>query len=98
MSFTRKLSVAFAALGLLALGAARVNAQMDITDPTNQFKVRIRPLGNLSGDNSLGFMRLSDGYDPIRPGSPWEQWGVSAGSVSAWAVLAGQNGSGGGVL
>jgi len=33
----------------------------------------------------IGFRRLSDGYDPIAPGSPREAWGISAGTVAGFA-------------
>src|SRR5438067_11899712 len=74
--------------------AAALPARADvITSPDNAFEVGINPQstgtfnggGNLFDPNfAVGFLRTADGYDPIRPGTPREAYGVSAGSVGGY--------------
>jgi hypothetical protein len=67
-----------------------------ILSPSGTFRVGIDRLGNLFdpaasvpgpdpiGGSGLGFRRLSDGFDPIKPGTAIEGWGVSAGAVAGF--------------
>jgi hypothetical protein len=62
----------------LALGAI-------ITSSDGAFQVGLGNLGNLYDPNAnVGFLRTSDGYDPIAAGLGREAWGVSAGSTSGY--------------
>ena len=74
--------VAMAALMLTIARPARANAV--ISDGV--FSVGVGPDGELY-DNStgIGFRRLSDGYDPLAPGTPRDSWGVSANGNGAYA-------------
>lgn len=58
--------------------------QADITN--GSFTVGIGPNGELFNYSPyIGFQRLSDGYDPLAPGTPRDSWGVTANGGSAWA-------------
>jgi hypothetical protein len=66
-----------------------------ITDPSGAFAVGIGPNGELFDYTSyVGFQRVADGYDPLKPGDPRDSWGVSANGSSAWADQAGDGSSG----
>jgi hypothetical protein len=53
---------------------------------TAQMQVGIATDGNLYDTGAVvGIKRISDGYDPIRPGVPRESWGISAGSIVGFA-------------
>lgn len=58
-----------------------------ITDPSANFTVGIGPNGELFDSNSgIGFQRVSDGFDPLVPGTPrdsWGIWGASSGTSFA---------------
>ncbi len=74
-----------ASLGLLASLSIPARGGV-IVDGTNSFAVGINSLGNLFDPIAgIGFVRLSDGYDPILPGASREAWGVSAGGASGEA-------------
>lgn len=55
------------------------------TITSGSFSVSIGPNGSLYDGSSVAFQRLSDGYDPLIPGSPRDSWGVvtSSGSDAA---------------
>ncbi|HXN49019.1 MAG TPA: hypothetical protein VN893_20370, partial [Bryobacteraceae bacterium] len=58
----------------------------EITDPSNSFAVGIGPNGELYDfTTSVGFQRLSDGFDPLAPGTPRDSWGVTANGSSNYA-------------
>lgn len=81
LSSVRALAVAAAAL---AVGNAAA-AQGVITSPGGNYSAGIDSLGNLFvGNPYLGLRRNGDGFDPIRPGTPREAWGVSANGASGW--------------
>ena len=66
--------------------AGQASAQATITDAGNGYAVGVSASGALyNGADGTGFRRLSDGYDPIQPGTPRDSWGVSAGGSSAWS-------------
>jgi hypothetical protein len=74
-----------AALSVTLLAATSAQAQATITDPTSSFSVGIGPNGELyDASNGVGFRRLSDGYDPLAPGSPRDSWGVETSGGSAY--------------
>lgn len=52
-----------------------------ISSPANGYLAGIGSHGNLFA-NGIGFERVSDGYDPIKPYTPREGWGVSAGTTA----------------
>lgn len=57
-----------------------------ITSPGGGYQVGITTLGNIFDRTPyIGFLRVSDVYDPIAPGTPREAYGVSAGTVSGFA-------------
>ena len=67
-----------AAAALIAMfGVAfQAHAQNVITDPSASFSVGIDPSGALYDDSPVvGFRRLSDGYDPLAPGTPRDSVG-----------------------
>ena len=60
------------------------SAQQTISNGT--VTVGIGPNGELFDNTSyIGIKRLSDGYDPLAPGSPRDSWGLSANGSSVWA-------------
>jgi hypothetical protein len=64
---------------------ANGEAQTTITDPSTSFSVGVGPNGELYDNaNGVGFRRLSDGYDPLAPGSPRDSWGVETAFGSAY--------------
>lgn len=59
-----------------------------ISSNESKFKVGIDSLGNLYDTaTGIGFLRTSDGYDPVQAGLGREAWGVAAGSVSGFVDL-----------
>ena len=61
-------------------------ALADVTISDGSFSVGISADGELyDTTDSIGFQRLSDGYDPLSPGTPRDSWGVSANGVGAYA-------------
>jgi len=84
----RFISIAIGAVAivgtLFAVSGAR--AQGTITDPSTSFSVGIGPNGELFDSGTyVGFLRLSDGYDPLAPGDPRDSWGVETSGGSAYA-------------
>ena len=74
-----------AALSVTLLAASSAQAQATITDPTSSFSVGIGVNGELyDASNGVGFRRLSDGYDPLAPGSPRDSLGVGTAGGSAY--------------
>jgi hypothetical protein len=75
------------ALTLLATAAAVCGAlgtAQATTISNGSFSVGVDASGALYDDSSgVGIRRLSDGYDPLEPGSPRDSWGLSYGSTSA---------------
>jgi PEP-CTERM motif/von Willebrand factor type D domain len=71
-----------AALMLASVRPAYANA----TISDGAFSVGIGPDGELYDNTTgVGVRRLSDGYDPLAPGSPRDSWGLSANGVGAYA-------------
>jgi hypothetical protein len=61
-------------------------AQADVTISDGTFSVGISADGELyDTTDGVGFQRLSDGYDPLAPGTPRDSWGVSANGIGAYA-------------
>lgn len=78
-------AVAAAAVVASAFAVSGAQAQGTITDPTSSFSVGIGPNGELyDSGTGVGFLRLSDGYDPLAPGSPRDSWGVETSAGSAY--------------
>jgi hypothetical protein len=81
--------IAIIGSGMVAalLAGAAANAQQVITDPSGNFSVGLGANGELYDSTSgVGVRRLSDGYDPLAPGSPRDSWGVEiVGGGSAFA-------------
>lgn len=85
MSVRRLLSAAAAICVASLVGVGSASAASVITDPSGNFSVGIGTSGELYDfDSGVGVRRLSDGYDPLAPGSPRDSWGVSIGGVSSW--------------
>ncbi len=94
MVLMRKAILSPALLAGLVLGVVTPAWGDVILSPSGTFRVGITNLGTLFDSNAvvpgpdpnpgagLGFRRLSDGFDPIKPGTPTEGWGVSAGPVA----------------
>ena len=77
-----------AAVSVALFAATSAQAQATITDPTSSFSVGIGPNGELyDSGTGVGFRRLSDGYDPLAPGSPRNSWGVETSGGSAYGDL-----------
>lgn len=71
-------------VGLVVCSQSR--ADFIISSPGLNYQVGISNEGNLyDAVTGTGFRRVSDGYDPIFPGTPREAYGVSAGVVSGYA-------------
>lgn len=93
----RKSLVSICLVPLAIAATANLASAVTIIDPTNSYLVGIGPDGELYNGGSgssgppsvtapVGFQRLSDGFDPILPGTPRDSWGVSvAGIGSAFA-------------
>ena len=80
------LTVFAATLLVVTLVPLCAHAQTTITSPSGDFEVGIAPNGELYDDTSgVGFLRVSDNYDPIAPGTPRDSWGISAGSTDGYA-------------
>ena len=80
------LVVLLAAVFLFTLPAVKGN--VTITNSTGTFSVGIGPNGELFDDSTgVGIRRISDGYDPLAPGTPRDSWGVYSvsGAGSAYA-------------
>jgi hypothetical protein len=80
-----------AALSVGLFAATLAQAQNVVSD--GSFSVGIGPNGELYDyGTGIGFRRLSDGYDPLAPGSPYDSWGVETSRGSAYsAVSSGTN-------
>lgn len=79
---------AVAAVSFAAAGQAFAASGGIITDAGGNYAVGIAANGNLFGpggggceecetDSPIGFVRLSDGFDPIQPGTPRDSWGIA---------------------
>jgi PEP-CTERM motif len=79
------LLAAVAAWGLAPPQDCRAQTYNDISSGTFSMGINSTYGEMYDYSNGLGFRRLSDGYDPIAPGSPREAWGVSAGSTAGYA-------------
>ena len=84
-----KNSLAIVAVAVSAASLTLVTGQSALANATisnGLFSVGVGPDGELY-DNStgIGIRRLSDGYDPLAPGTPRDSWGVSANGVGAYA-------------
>ncbi|MFY9969960.1 MAG: hypothetical protein WAK41_11215, partial [Roseiarcus sp.] len=78
-----------AAVSVALFAATSAQAQAMITDPTSSFSVGIGPNGELyDSGTGVGVRRLSDGYDPLAPGSPRDSWGVETSGGSAYGDYA----------
>ena len=79
-----QVSMGFAAVILLLAAQAHAAGLGDINSATDT--VGVDPTGALyDGTTGVGFLRNSDGFDPLAPGTPRDSWGVSAGTVSGQA-------------
>lgn len=79
------------AAAALAGFASRAQAQVVITDSTGSFSVGIHTSsgGELYNPaTGTGIRRISDGYDPLAPGTPRDSWGVAADAVNGYADAA----------
>jgi|GEM_PF-1404916 hypothetical protein len=66
------------------LGSTMASAGGVITN--GSYSVGIGANGELYDNASgIGFRRLSDGYDPLAPGTPRDSWGIATSLGSAWA-------------
>jgi hypothetical protein len=87
MVAVRKAILTLALVAEMMFGTVTSAHGQVITSPTGNFKVGIATLGNLfDPPTGIGFLRVSDGFDPIRPGTPYEAWGVSAGAVGGFVA------------
>lgn len=69
---------ALSGLALVAAAGSAAFGQGTITDTGTNYSVGININGNLyNPSDGVGFRRLSDGYDPISPGTPTESWGAA---------------------
>jgi hypothetical protein len=96
MVWVCKASLPLALLAGWSLGVVPPAKGDTILSPSGTFRVGIDRLGNLFdptatvpgpdpvGGPGLGFRRLSDGFDPIKPGTPIEGWGIAAGRVAGF--------------
>lgn len=61
-------------------------ANATISNTAGTFLVGVGPDGELFDTTTgVGFRRVSDGYDPLAPGSPRDSWGISANGTGAYA-------------
>jgi len=84
----RLISIAVAAVAFVGtlFTVSGAQAQSTITDPTGSFSVGIGANGELyDATTGVGFLRTSDGYDPLAPGTPRDSWGVETSAGSAFA-------------
>jgi hypothetical protein len=70
----------------LALAGSATIASAAGVITNGSFTVGIGDNGELFDYASyIGFQRISDGYDPLSPGTPRDSWGVTTNLGSAWA-------------
>ncbi|MGA8714412.1 MAG: PEP-CTERM sorting domain-containing protein [Roseiarcus sp.] len=75
-----------AALSVALFAASSAQAQNVVSN--GSFSVGIGANGELYDyGTGIGFLRLSDGYDPLAPGSPYDSWGVETSGGSAYSAL-----------
>ena len=75
-----------AALSVALFAASSAQAQNVVSN--GSFSVGIGANGELyDSGTGIGFRRLSDGYDPLAPGSPYDSWGVETSGGSAYSAL-----------
>ena len=75
-----------AALSVALFAASSAQAQNVVSN--GSFSVGIGANGELYDyGTGIGFLRLSDGYDPLAPGSPYDSWGVETSGGSADSAL-----------
>lgn len=92
MSDCRRISV-LAGLVVLGLGSLGEHASAQGTITNGAYTVGISATGQLFDPTSYtGFRRNSDGFDPLKPGNPYDSWGISANGSSAWAEWGSVNG------
>jgi len=78
--------LALSAMGVLFIALPNLRANVVITDSSTSFSVGIGPDGELFDNTTgVGIKRLSDGYDPLAPGSPRDTWGVANTMGGAYA-------------
>ena len=78
--------IAGTVLGLAGPTYASTTLPVTISDSTGQFSVGIGLDGELyNSSTGVGFKRVSDGYDPLAPGTPRDSWGISANGTPAYA-------------
>jgi von Willebrand factor type D domain/PEP-CTERM motif len=80
--------MAVAGMGLALAGPVHASTTLPvaISDSTGQFSVGIGTDGELyDSSTGVGFKRVSDGYDPLAPGTPRDSWGISANGTPAYA-------------
>ena len=83
MGFSQ-VSLGFAAVILLLATQSHAAGLGDINSATDT--VGVDQTGALyDGTTGVGFLRNSDSFDPLAPGTPRDSWGVSAGTVSGQA-------------
>jgi hypothetical protein len=81
----RKIVLTLSALCMLST-LPTMRGTVVITDASGQFSVGIGADGELyDGTTGIGFMRLSDGYDPLAPGTPRDSWGIAGNGGDAYA-------------
>jgi PEP-CTERM motif len=79
------IAIATAVAAIASLGGTAAWAQNVVTDPSGMFSVGIGPDGELFDRTSgIGFLRRSDGYDPLAPGTPRDSWGVETSAGPAF--------------
>jgi len=86
MKLSALLLAGIAAAGLTLATSQSALANATIGNTAGTFLVGVGPDGELYDNTTgVGFQRVSDGYDPLAPGSPRDSWGVSANGTGAYA-------------
>lgn len=86
MKLTSLLLAGAATAGLTLATAHSALANATISNTAGTFLVGVGPDGELFDTSTdVGFRRVSDGYDPLEPGSPRDSWGISANGAGAYA-------------
>lgn len=76
----------FLAGSVAALAIAGVASAQVITDASGSYAVGVGVDGELYDFASgTGFVRLGDGFDPLRPGTPRDSWSIATAANAAWA-------------
>ncbi|MEO8130274.1 MAG: PEP-CTERM sorting domain-containing protein [Bryobacteraceae bacterium] len=86
MSFQNIISNRVLITCLIGVAVSLPTFATDISDGTNSFVVGISNFGALyDGNTGTGIRRVSDGYDPLQPGTPRDSWGISASGFGGYS-------------